>query len=171
MTVYIPNTLEPYLMRLCLIEEIAQALGPANDLYGAGMSIFNDDNVHVWPTALDYLMLRVLYQPEMRTGLSRAETRRRARQVLARLNPAGNTAPALPTLRQKEMSDWGEAVQARATSASEFQRTRRRAPGLAERRAPGERRACDTTYGHSRSASITAASSASNPSSSGSSSR
>ncbi|MEL6479550.1 MAG: DUF2927 domain-containing protein [Pseudomonadota bacterium] len=95
MTIFIPQTAPPYLIRSCLIEEVAQALGPANDLYGLGPSIFNDDAAHIWPTALDLLMLRVLYDPALRTGLTRAETERRAREVLARINPQGQGAPPL----------------------------------------------------------------------------
>jgi len=106
MTVFIPDNAEPYLIRICLIEEIAQALGPANDLYGLGPSIFNDDGAHVWPTRLDYLMLRVLYQPEMATGLTRAETERRALAILERLNPEGRGAPPLPGIRDGDMRAW-----------------------------------------------------------------
>lgn len=112
MTVFIPDNAEPWLVRQCLIEEIAQALGPVNDLYGLGSSIFNDDGAHVWPTALDYLILRVLYAPEMRTGLGRSETRRRAERVLARLNPAGSGAPPLPAIRQRSVRIWEETLRA-----------------------------------------------------------
>ncbi len=130
MSVYIPDNLEPYLVRLCLIEEITQALGPANDLYGLGSSIFNDDNVHVWPTSLDYLMLRVLYSPEIRTGLNRRETRKRARAILERLNPQGRAAPPLRLLPDRDMRAWNDMVQ-------KTDRDRRReALSIARARAP-----------------------------------
>ena len=105
MTVFIPETIEPYKVRECLIEEITQALGTANDLYGVASSIFNDDNAHTWPTKLDYLMLRVLYDPSMQSGLSRSTTKRRARMLLRELNPDGRSAPPLPEIRQKDFSD------------------------------------------------------------------
>ncbi|MEM9139986.1 MAG: DUF2927 domain-containing protein, partial [Pseudomonadota bacterium] len=137
MTVFIPDNAEPWLVRQCLIEEIAQALGPANDLYGLGPSIFNDDGAHVWPTALDYLMLRVLYAPELRTGLNRLDTRRRASQALRRLNPAGSGAPDLPPLRIGAIRIWEDTLR------MAFDRTRpmparfasaQKAASLAERR-------------------------------------
>lgn len=142
MTVFIPDSAEPYLVRACMIEEIAQALGPANDLYALGPSIFNDDAAHVWPTRLDYLMLSVLYSPELRTGLNRRETRARALAVLDRLNPKGRGAPPLPPLRTREMADWAETmrdafdrsrpVRKRIASAVEALDTaQRRAPGTA----------------------------------------
>lgn len=145
MSVFIPDTVEPYLVRTCLIEEIAQALGPANDLYGLGPSIFNDDAAHIWPTALDYLILRVLYQPELRTGLSRRETRSRARDVLDRLNPAGQAAPPLPELSPRDMADWAETLRGafspEASSASR-RKAARAALMIARRRAPGSAYHC-----------------------------
>ncbi|MFK7943073.1 MAG: DUF2927 domain-containing protein [Paracoccaceae bacterium] len=139
MTVFIPDNAEPWLVRVCLIEEITQGLGPANDLYGLGPSIFNDDAAYVWPTRLDYLMLRVLYQPEMRTGLNRQATRARAREVLARLNPSGAGAPPLPRLRIREMRDWAEILRDafdRSASIGTRRGAARKAVDLARTRAP-----------------------------------
>ncbi|HRV63973.1 MAG TPA: DUF2927 domain-containing protein, partial [Albidovulum sp.] len=44
--VFIPNDTAPQEIRDCLHEEIAQALGPLNDLYELPDSVFNDDNFH-----------------------------------------------------------------------------------------------------------------------------
>lgn len=104
----IPNTLEPYKIRECILEEVSQALGTANDLYALGSSIFNDDDGHTWPTRLDYLMLRVLYDPRLETGLDRSETTARARDVLDELNPEGirTDAPRLPLIQQQTFLNW-----------------------------------------------------------------
>ncbi|HUF56216.1 MAG TPA: DUF2927 domain-containing protein [Thermohalobaculum sp.] len=85
MTVFIPASASEHRTQSCLLEEIAQALGPANDLRHFGDTIFNDDDVHMWPTEFDYLMLRVLYSPELRTGMSRAESEQAALRVIARV--------------------------------------------------------------------------------------
>lgn len=106
MTVFIPADARPHRIRACVLEELPQALGLSNDLYGLGMSSFNDDAAHLWPTKLDYLMLRVLYAPEMTSGLNRRETERRAREVLDRINPAGRGAPPLPRLNRRSLDDW-----------------------------------------------------------------
>ncbi|MEL7465159.1 MAG: DUF2927 domain-containing protein [Pseudomonadota bacterium] len=84
-TIFIPEHAAPHVFRICFVEEIMQALGPGNDLYRLEDSGFNDDEVHVAPTAFDLLMLRVLYDPTMRPGMSRLEARRAARGVLSRL--------------------------------------------------------------------------------------
>ena len=110
MSVYLPDTIAPHLIRRCLIEEITQALGLANDLNGLSDSIFNDDGAHIWPTAIDNLMLRVLYAPEIKAGLGRRETRVQARAALDRINPRGISAPPLPKLHIRAMSGWAEQI-------------------------------------------------------------
>ena len=143
MTIFIPQTAAPYLIRSCLIEEVAQALGPANDLYALGPSIFNDDAAHIWPTALDLLMLRVLYAPEMRTGLSKSATERRAAQVLDRINPAGRGAP--PLRLASGVKGWREThnrIFSKASAQNRAPETARKALSLAERAAPGSALHC-----------------------------
>jgi hypothetical protein len=71
--IFLPPDTTPQDVRDCLNEEITQALGPANDLYRLPDSIWNDDNFHGMATAFDMLMLRALYQPELQSGMSRAE--------------------------------------------------------------------------------------------------
>ena len=110
MTIFIPDNAAPYIVRTCLIEELVQALGPVNDLYGLGPSIFNDDAAHIWPTRLDYMVLRVLYAPEVQPGMSRAETRVAALAALNRLNPEGIGAPPLPLTPPSRMQDWIGAI-------------------------------------------------------------
>jgi len=114
MTVFLPQTAPPHAVRACLIEEVAQALGPVNDLFGLGPSIFNDDFGHIWPTRLDLLMLRTLYAPELETGLSRASAEVAAARALARLNPAGRSAPPLQQAGLTGAAPWrrmmGEVV-------------------------------------------------------------
>lgn len=85
MTVFIPASSPKGRTESCLLEEIAQALGPANDLRHFGDTIFNDDDVHTWPTEFDYMILRVLYSPELRTGMSQAESEQAALRVIERL--------------------------------------------------------------------------------------
>jgi hypothetical protein len=109
-TIFIPDNARPYLVRNCLLEEVPQALGMSNDLFGLGSSSFNDDGAHLWPTKLDYLMLRVLYALPMTTGLDRRETRDRALETLNRINPAGRAAPPLPMLRQRSLDLWSHLI-------------------------------------------------------------
>ena len=66
----------PDLLRLsCMHEEIAQGLGLANDSPRARPSIFNDDEEFALLTRQDELMLRILYNPALRPGMTEAEAR------------------------------------------------------------------------------------------------
>ena len=94
LAVFIPDDVSPQEVRDCLHEELAQAIGPLNDLYRLPDSIFNDDNIHAVLTGFDMLILRATYAPELRTGMSRAEVEARLPAVLARLNPGGARVPA-----------------------------------------------------------------------------
>ena len=66
----------PDLLRLsCLHEELTQGLGLPNDSPRARPSIFNDDEEFALLTDQDELLLRILYSPELRPGMSAAEAR------------------------------------------------------------------------------------------------
>jgi hypothetical protein len=73
--VYIPSE-HPDLMRLaCIHEELAQALGLPNDVGTARPSIFNDDEEFALLTRQDEAMLRMLYNPALKLGMTEAEAR------------------------------------------------------------------------------------------------
>ncbi|MEM1386807.1 MAG: DUF2927 domain-containing protein [Pseudomonadota bacterium] len=66
----------PELLRLsCIHEELAQGLGLSNDSPNARPSIFNDDEEFALLTGQDELLLRILYDPRLRTGMRAAEAR------------------------------------------------------------------------------------------------
>jgi hypothetical protein len=66
----------PDLLRLsCLHEEMAQGLGLPNDSPRARPSIFNDDEEFALLTDHDELLLRMLYSPELRPGMSADQAR------------------------------------------------------------------------------------------------
>lgn len=76
----------PDLLRLsCMHEEIAQGLGLANDSPRARPSIFNDDEEFALLTGQDELMLRMLYSPELRPGMSLSEARPIVQSLARRL--------------------------------------------------------------------------------------
>ncbi|MCV2864713.1 DUF2927 domain-containing protein [Defluviimonas sp. WL0075] len=100
--IFIPNDTAPQEVRDCLHEEIAQALGPLNDLYELPDSVFNDDNFHTVLTGFDMLMLRIHYAPELSNGMTREAVAARLPAIFARMNPAGERpagAPLPPTPR------------------------------------------------------------------------
>ena len=95
-SVFVPADTSPQEVRDCLHEELAQAMGPLNDLYRLPDSVFNDDNFHTVLTGFDMLALRVHYAPELHNGMNEADVASRVRAIYARLNPAGERAGAAP---------------------------------------------------------------------------
>lgn len=89
MTIFIPANAAPYEVRGCIAEETIQALGPGNDLHRLEDSVFNDDAAHLFPTAFDALMLRVLYDPAVMSGMNRSEARAAAMKALQRAKTDG----------------------------------------------------------------------------------
>lgn len=76
----------PDLMRLaCIHEELAQALGLPNDSNAARPSIFNDDQEYALLTRQDELMLRILYDPALHPGMTKAEARPIVKVLASRL--------------------------------------------------------------------------------------
>ncbi|MBD3803931.1 MAG: DUF2927 domain-containing protein [Thioclava sp.] len=65
----------PSLRTSCIHEELAQGLGLANDYPRARPSIFNDDEEFSLLTRHDELLLRILYDPRLRPGITEAEAR------------------------------------------------------------------------------------------------
>jgi hypothetical protein len=61
--------------RACLHEEIAQGLGLINDSPQARPSIFNDNSEFALLTRQDELLLRLLYDPRLKPGMSLAEAK------------------------------------------------------------------------------------------------
>ena len=87
--IMVPADASPQEVRDCLHEELAQAMGPLNDLFRLSDSVFNDDNFHSVLTGFDMLMLRVHYDRDLRSGMNEAEVAARLPAILARLNPRG----------------------------------------------------------------------------------
>lgn len=94
--VFVPSDTPPQEIRDCLHEEIAQALGPLNDLYRLPDSVFNDDNFHNVLTGFDMLILRAYYAPELSSGMSMEEVAMRLPGILSRINPRGGRAGYAP---------------------------------------------------------------------------
>jgi hypothetical protein len=89
LAIFVPSDTSPQEVRDCLHEELAQALGPLNDLYRLPDSVFNDDNFHTVLTGFDMLILRLHYSPDLRNGMTMAEVAARLPALLAKMNPRG----------------------------------------------------------------------------------
>ena len=107
--IIIPSDTSPQEVRDCLHEELAQAIGPLNDLYRLPDSVFNDDNFLTVLSGFDMLVLRVHYDPALQNGMSRAEVAARLPEILARLNPAGEGRGGAPLAMAPRA--WTDAVE------------------------------------------------------------
>ncbi|SEW05661.1 Protein of unknown function [Cognatiyoonia koreensis] len=114
--IFVPADAAPQEVRDCLHEELAQALGPLNDLYRLPDSVFNDDNIHTVLTGFDMLILRAYYAPELRNGMTRAQVAAILPGVMARLNPQGDRIPA--KLENDTTREWIDAMELALTSGS-----------------------------------------------------
>ena len=122
--IFIPSDATPQEIRDCLHEELAQALGPLNDLYRLPDSIFNDDNIHNVLTGFDMLILRAYYAPELRNGMTRDAVAARLPQILARINPRGQRRD--PEFEPPTPEQWKATIE-RALGGTASDRRRRQA--------------------------------------------
>ncbi len=80
----------PNLMRAaCIHEELAQGLGLANDSPQARPSIFNDDEEFGLLTTHDELLLRMLYDRRLQTGMPPSQAAPIARQIAREILATG----------------------------------------------------------------------------------
>ena len=107
--IFIPNNISAQDTRDCLHEELAQALGPLNDLYRLPDSVFNDDNFHIVLTSYDMLILRAYYAPEIRNGMAQHEVASVLPRILNRINPVGNGIGAQNLGETRR--DWVSAIE------------------------------------------------------------
>ncbi len=87
--VFIKDELPLVWRETCIIEEMAQSLGLLNDDPRANPSIFNDDGAYQALTTHDELLLRILYDPRIRSGMHRDSVQPLAERIVAELRPAG----------------------------------------------------------------------------------
>ncbi|WP_342075498.1 DUF2927 domain-containing protein [Yoonia sp. SS1-5] len=123
--IFVPADVAPQEIRDCLHEELAQALGPLNDLYRLPDSVFNDDNLHAVLTGFDMLILRAYYAPELQSGMTQDQVSQRLPSILARLNPRGQRSGGqIPSSTSR---DWIDAIEVALGDGASDPRRRRAA--------------------------------------------
>lgn len=80
------------LRRSCIHEEIAQGFGLTNDDPRARPSIFNDDDEFALLTGHDEMLLKILYDPRLKPGMTAEEAMPIVREQAEEL--AGDTGPS-----------------------------------------------------------------------------
>jgi len=87
LTAVIPEFVDDATKHACVVEEVTQALGLPNDSFTVKPSIFNDDDQYQDLTWQDELFLRVLYDPRVRPGMTRAAFEPLAKRIVDELRP------------------------------------------------------------------------------------
>ncbi|MEL6317884.1 MAG: DUF2927 domain-containing protein, partial [Pseudomonadota bacterium] len=78
------------LRRACIEEEMAQMMGLTQDHPEVRPSIFNDDNEFALLTRHDEELLRLLYDPRLRAGMTRAEAAPIVRRIALEIRGAAS---------------------------------------------------------------------------------
>lgn len=65
----------------CVVEELTQLMGLPNDSVRVFPSVFNDLSTDVFLTGLDYLLLKMLYDPRVKVGMDEQAVRPVLRQI------------------------------------------------------------------------------------------
>lgn len=107
--IFAPSDTTPQEVRDCLHEEVAQAMGPINDLYRLSDSVFNDDNFHTVLTGFDMLVLKAHNDPALQSGMTRNEVAARLPAILKRINPGGESVRGVGDLSATPRA-WEAAV-------------------------------------------------------------
>ena len=79
--VIIRSELPDLMRKACFHEEIAQSLGLTNDSHLARPSIFNDDDEFATLTKLDKILLKILYDKRLKSGIVRNEAAQLVKQI------------------------------------------------------------------------------------------
>ena len=79
--VIIRSELPEIMRRACFHEEIAQSLGLTNDSHLARPSIFNDDDEFATITRFDEILLKILYDSRLKSGISRKEASQTIKKI------------------------------------------------------------------------------------------
>lgn len=74
-------------LRACVVEELTQVMGLANDSNAVQPSIFNDQSQYFELTDHDRLLLKILYDARMPIGMPRRDAMRTAHMILREIRP------------------------------------------------------------------------------------
>jgi hypothetical protein len=86
--IYLHGDLQGLYRRLCFHEEISQSFGLFNDDPTVRPSIFNDDDEFALLTTHDEYLLRILYDPRLRVGMTEEEAMPIVHRIIREMRPA-----------------------------------------------------------------------------------
>lgn len=87
----------------CIVEEITQLLGLPNDSDKVYPSIFNDNSIDAYLSPLDYILLKALYSPRLKAGMSQHQVIEALDFVIADLNKNSDIEDAISRVNQQSL--------------------------------------------------------------------
>lgn len=90
----------------CVVEELTQVLGLVNDSAKVFPSIFNDRSFNDFLSGLDYVLLKLLYEPEIEAGMRRTELEQQLKLILSRPASQSLIDIAEQAVRQHSLENW-----------------------------------------------------------------
>jgi hypothetical protein len=73
----------------CIVEEITQVLGLPRDSDAVFPSIFNDRSTNDYLTGLDVVLLKILYNPKIKTGMMKSTLKPLLKNIIAAMRVSG----------------------------------------------------------------------------------
>ena len=87
----------------CIVEEITQVMGLPNDSDKVYPSIFNDKTPEDLLSGLDYLLLKMLYQPQVEPGMDQREVRPLLKKLIRSWQQQGTISSAQREVKRGEL--------------------------------------------------------------------
>ena len=87
----------------CIVEEITQLMGLPNDSKTVYPTIFSDTNIYSLLTGLDYLLLKLLYQQELISGMTKKDLSTIIPKILSKWKKDGTIANAQSEVLKGEL--------------------------------------------------------------------
>lgn len=87
----------------CIVEEITQVMGLPNDSEAVYPSIFNDKTPEDLLSGMDSLLLKMLYDPSIKTGMNEQQVRPILRKLIRSWQKDGTIEQASQSVKQGEL--------------------------------------------------------------------
>ena len=94
----------------CIVEELTQMMGLPNDSVAVYPSIFNDRSIDTYISGLDYLLLKIAYDPLLKAGMSEKQVRATLPAVLDKLKRSGDIENAQKRVLKGSLQMWLETT-------------------------------------------------------------
>lgn len=90
----------------CVVEELTQVLGLANDSDTVFPSIFNDHSHNDFLTGLDFVLLKLMYHPALHSGMTEKQVSQTVRELLALAEFQALIGDAERLVRVDSLENW-----------------------------------------------------------------